>query len=171
VSVLCFECCVLWLLCVVSVVRCECCALWVLCVVCCECRVLLVLCCCVLWVLSVACCVLSGRGFCVGLITRPEESYLVWSVWVWCWSLDNEDTLTQWGLLRYGEKKNILWWSNKMWAALVEVKCYGMWRRVDWYVFTDVSKKRTGFMFRLNTAWICTGRKKAIHKETRIFNL
>jgi len=23
------------------------------------------------------CCVLSGRGFCVGLITRPEESYRV----------------------------------------------------------------------------------------------
>jgi len=23
-------------------------------------------------------CVLSGRGFCVGLITRPEESYRLW---------------------------------------------------------------------------------------------
>jgi len=28
--------------------------------------------------------VLSGRGFCVGRITRPEESYGVWCVqWVW----------------------------------------------------------------------------------------
>jgi hypothetical protein len=26
---------------------------------------------------SCDCCVLSGRGFCVGLITRPEESYRV----------------------------------------------------------------------------------------------
>jgi hypothetical protein len=26
------------------------------------------------------CCVLSGRGLCVGLITRPEESYLLWRV-------------------------------------------------------------------------------------------
>jgi hypothetical protein len=26
------------------------------------------------------CCVLSGRGLCDGLITRPEESYLVWCV-------------------------------------------------------------------------------------------
>jgi hypothetical protein len=26
------------------------------------------------------CCVLSGRGLCVGLITRPEESYRVWCV-------------------------------------------------------------------------------------------
>ena len=35
---------------------------------------------CPLWVL-----VLSGGGLCVGLITRPEESYRVWCVWVWSW--------------------------------------------------------------------------------------
>ena len=30
------------------------------------------------------CCVLSGRGLCIGLITRPEEIYRVWCVqWVW----------------------------------------------------------------------------------------
>ena len=39
------------------------------------------------------CCVLSGRGLCVGLITRPEESYRVWLVWVWSWSLDNGEAL------------------------------------------------------------------------------
>ena len=33
---------------------------------------------------SYECCVLSGTGLCVGLITRPEESYRVWCVqWVW----------------------------------------------------------------------------------------
>jgi hypothetical protein len=26
------------------------------------------------------CCLLSGRGLCVGLITRPEESYRLWCV-------------------------------------------------------------------------------------------
>ena len=26
------------------------------------------------------CCVLSGRGYCVELITRPEEFYRLWSV-------------------------------------------------------------------------------------------
>jgi len=26
------------------------------------------------------CCVLSGRGLCYGLITRPEESYRLWPV-------------------------------------------------------------------------------------------
>jgi hypothetical protein len=30
--------------------------------------------------LSCKCCVLSGRVFCVGLITRPEESYRLWCV-------------------------------------------------------------------------------------------
>jgi len=25
-------------------------------------------------------CVLSGRGLCVGLLTRPEESYRLWCV-------------------------------------------------------------------------------------------
>jgi len=39
-------------------------------------------------------CVLSRRGLCVGLITRPEESYRVWCVWVWSWILDNEEALT-----------------------------------------------------------------------------
>jgi hypothetical protein len=33
------------------------------------------------------CCALSGRCLCVGLITRPEESYPVWCVWVWSWNL------------------------------------------------------------------------------------
>jgi hypothetical protein len=39
------------------------------------------------------CCVLSGRGLCVGLITRPEESYWLWCFWVWSWSLDMEEAL------------------------------------------------------------------------------
>ena len=30
------------------------------------------------------CCVLSGRGLCDGLITRPEESYRMWRVVVYC---------------------------------------------------------------------------------------
>ena len=39
------------------------------------------------------CCVLSSRGLCVGLITRPEESYRVWLVWMWSWSLKNVEAL------------------------------------------------------------------------------
>jgi hypothetical protein len=37
---------------------------------------------CLLWVMCV-----------VRLITRPEESYQVWCVWVWSWSIDNEEVL------------------------------------------------------------------------------
>jgi hypothetical protein len=50
------------------------------------------------------CCVLSGRGLCVALITRPEESYRVWCAWVWSWSLDNEEELAHWGLLCHWKK-------------------------------------------------------------------
>jgi len=32
--------------------------------------------------------VLSGRGVCFGLITRPEEFYRVWCVWACSRSLD-----------------------------------------------------------------------------------
>ena len=42
------------------------------------------------------CCVLSGRGLCDVLITRLEESYRVWCVWVWYWSLVNEKDLANW---------------------------------------------------------------------------
>jgi len=47
------------------------------------------------------CCVLSAGGLRVRPTTRPEESYRVWCVWVWSWSLDNEQALVHWGLLRY----------------------------------------------------------------------
>ena len=33
------------------------------------------------WIsVSCECCVLSGRGLCEGLFTRPEESYRLWCV-------------------------------------------------------------------------------------------
>jgi len=47
------------------------------------------------------CCVLSGRGLCDALITRPEESCRLWCV-VACdlRNLVNEAALPHWGLLR-----------------------------------------------------------------------
>jgi len=44
-------------------------------------------------------CVLSGIDLCVALITRPEESHRVRCVWVWSWSVGNEETLTHYWLL------------------------------------------------------------------------
>jgi len=49
------------------------------------------------------CYVLSGICLCDGLITRPEESYRLWYVWVWSCSLVNEEALAQWGLFRHGK--------------------------------------------------------------------
>jgi len=46
------------------------------------------------------CCVLSGRVLCVGLITRPEETYRMWCVR--SRSVDNDEALAHWGLLCYG---------------------------------------------------------------------
>jgi len=51
------------------------------------------------------CCVLSERGLCVGPITRPEESYRVWCVWMWSWILD-EEALAYGRPLRHGKKIN-----------------------------------------------------------------
>jgi len=47
------------------------------------------------------CCVLSGRGHCDELITRPEKSYRLWCVVV-CdlENLVNEEAMAQWGLSR-----------------------------------------------------------------------
>jgi len=46
--------------------------------------------------------VLSGRGLCIGLITRAMESYRLWCVGVFSLSLDNEEALAHLGLLSHG---------------------------------------------------------------------
>jgi len=48
-------------------------------------------------------CLLSGWGLCLGLITRPQEFYPLYCVRVWSWSLDNEEAMAHWELLRQGK--------------------------------------------------------------------
>jgi len=57
------------------------------------------------------CCVLSGRGLCDELITRPEESYQLWRVIV-CdlENLKNEEAMTRVASQRH--KKNIYIYIN-----------------------------------------------------------
>jgi hypothetical protein len=64
------------------------------------------------WIcVSYECFVLSGRGLCVGLITRPEESYRECYIWVWSWIFDSEEALAHWELLRHGKKnENEAFW-------------------------------------------------------------
>ena len=49
--------------------------------------------------MSVSCvwCAKSHRGLCDRLITRLEEYYRVWCVWVWSWNLENKDALANMG--------------------------------------------------------------------------
>jgi len=51
------------------------------------------------------CFVLSGRRLCVGLFTRPEESYRLWCVVVCYRNLVNEEALADWGAV--ANKKNL----------------------------------------------------------------
>jgi hypothetical protein len=53
--------------------------------------------------ISCECCELSGWGLCDKPITRPEEFYHVWCIWVWWWSLDDEEALADCRL--YHEKR------------------------------------------------------------------
>jgi len=56
---------------------------------------------------SSKCCVSSGSGLCVGPITRPQESYRVWCIWVWSWNLGNKEALTHWGAVTQWKKCQI----------------------------------------------------------------
>jgi len=55
------------------------------------------------------CCVLSGRGLCDELITRPEESYQLWCVVV-CdlENLKDEEAMTRGGSQRHRKKGSII---------------------------------------------------------------
>jgi len=57
---------------------------------------------------SCECCVLSGRGLCDELITRPEEFYRLWCVVV-CdlENLKNEENMTRVGSQRHSKKKSV----------------------------------------------------------------
>jgi hypothetical protein len=49
------------------------------------------------------CCVLSGRGLCDGLITRPEESYRLWRV-VCSRNLEHEDAKARYRVVKIQPK-------------------------------------------------------------------
>ena len=69
------------------------------------------------------CCVLSGRGFGDKLITRPEESYRLWYVWVWSRNLKNEEAMTHCGSQCHRKKKNYLPTTKfpRVWAAMTSI--------------------------------------------------
>jgi len=59
------------------------------------------------------CCVLSGRGLCDELISRPEESYRLWCVVVCDLEstkilVNEEEAKSHWGASVPREKKNVM---------------------------------------------------------------
>jgi len=60
-------------------------------------------------------CVVSGRGLCDKLITRPAESYRLWCVIVCALeNLKNEEAMTRVGSQHHNKKKNIYWYIVRM---------------------------------------------------------
>jgi hypothetical protein len=53
----------------------------------------------------IECCVLSGRGLCDELITRPEKSYRLWCVMCDLENLKNVEAMTRVGSQRHRKKK------------------------------------------------------------------
>jgi hypothetical protein len=84
---------------------------------------------------SCDCCVFSGSNLCNGLITRPEESYRLWRVYLRVsLSLDNEQTVVNYSLLRHGHQQqtDLSNYDNKfvikyiffVWLCTPSVICY-----------------------------------------------
>jgi len=70
--------------------------------------------------------VLSGRGLCDGLITRPEESYRMWCVVV-CdlENLKNEEAMTRVGSQRHRKKIIVKRQREMNWRAALDSPGFG----------------------------------------------
>jgi hypothetical protein len=97
------------------------------------------------------CCVLSSRGLCDELITRPEESYRLWCL-VWSRNLKNEEGTAR----RAIEKKKPSNTTLKCHTTM----CYMFWaiRTIIWhllYMFQNVSTLTSRKFFVSEIALIC----------------
>ena len=79
------------------------------------------------------CWVLSGKGLCDELVTRPEKSY-----WLWCVvvcdlrrNLVNEETLAHLGLSRLVQTNPSLKW--RLYVVLNYISCYSC-QCISWYL-------------------------------------
>jgi hypothetical protein len=87
-------------------------------------------------------CVLSCLCLCVGLITRPEETYRMWCVRLW--SLDNEKVLEQRRLLCH-EKQGTYWCYSWCAATLA----MGLWPQGQMHCVAELASSVTETVFRL----------------------
>jgi hypothetical protein len=92
------------------------------------------------------CCVLSGRGLCDELITRPEESYRVCCVVVWSKNLVSEEALVDRGLLHQKHINLLTFYVHFMFKMLKLFCC------IPWY-----HQMRTVPRFRRSVAGLSKG--------------
>jgi hypothetical protein len=93
-------------------------------------------------------CVLSGRGLCDGLITRPEEPYRVWCVWVWSRNLDNEEPL---GFCARKKNINLKIMARKLIFEKYN-RVYGVVSRTFWTDAVKITNLTTKCVCKLPTA-------------------
>jgi len=74
------------------------------------------------------CCMLSGRGLCGELITRPEESYFMVFHCVWSRNLVNEGALAHWRLGRQKQTKQSI---HAFVYALLIISNPWRWSKID----------------------------------------
>jgi len=95
---------------------------------------------------SCQCYLLLGRGLCVGLITRPEESNRVWRVWLWSWILDNAKAVAHWGCCAMVKKLHAPKYSHQTLVNLLRVstrhRCHlqGVFSILEMVRYTEVGK-------------------------------
>ena len=60
------------------------------------------------------------------MVTRPEESYRMWCVWVWSWSLDTEEALALCGLVHH--VKNVSCYARTVDSS--KINLFGSWTEI-----------------------------------------
>jgi hypothetical protein len=71
------------------------------------------------------CCVLSSRGLCDGMITRPEESYRLWRVVVCDQEISNKEAKARYGTVENTTKRAVTSrkQTNKHYSAYDNYNC------------------------------------------------
>ena len=78
---------------------------------------------------------------CFGLVTRLEESYGIWCVWTWSWSLESEESLAHYGLSCHNTNSFFFYLSQCFSMCKFKQLCLGNaeLHMVIWFFFTTIN--------------------------------
>jgi len=113
------------------------------------------------------CCLLSGRGLCDGLITRPEKSYRLWCVVV-C-DLETSRMRRPWHALgRSATRKKTSLWDQFQICTLhfLHSVIHNMMRRTKLWCWLAFLQWSTKIMFG-NRSFVCVGETVIIYKKVK----